>query len=139
LTDPATRGQPAVLSIDARVQGALEDELMWGMTRAQAKGAAGIVLDVDTGEVMALASLPSFNPNNLRPQDISDSDPTKQANIFNRATNQTYELGSVMKPIAVASAIDAGIITNLAKRYPAGPPLKSPGSPCMTMKTMVPA
>jgi cell division protein FtsI (penicillin-binding protein 3) len=61
LTDPATRGQPAVLSIDARVQGALEDELMWGMTRAQAKGAAGIVLDVDTGEVMALASLPSFN------------------------------------------------------------------------------
>lgn len=127
LTDPATRGQPAVLSIDARVQGALEDELMWGMTRAQAKGAAGIVLDVDTGEVMALASLPSFNPNNLRPQDISDSDPTKQANIFNRATNQTYELGSVMKPIAVASAIDAGIITNLAKRYPAGPPLEIAG------------
>ena len=79
---------------------------MWGMTRAQAKGAAGIVMDVDTGEVMALASLPSFNPNALRPQDISDSDPTKQANIFNRATNQTYELGSVMKPITVASAIE---------------------------------
>ena len=127
LTDPATRGAPAVLSIDARVQGALEDELMWGMTRAQAKGAAGIVMDVDTGEVMALASLPSFNPNALRPQDISDSDPSKQANIFNRATNQTYELGSVMKPITVASAIDAGIITNLARRYPSDHPLEIAG------------
>jgi len=118
LTDPATRGAPAVLSIDSRVQGALEDELMWGMTRAQAKGAAGIVMDVDTGEVIALASLPSFNPNALKPEDISDSsDPTKQANIFNRATNQIYELGSVIKPITTASAIEAGVVTNLAKRW----------------------
>ncbi|MDE2412648.1 MAG: penicillin-binding protein 2, partial [Sphingomonadales bacterium] len=63
LTDPATRGAPAVLSIDTRVQGALEDELSRGMLDSAAKGAAGIVLDVDTGEVVALASLPSFNPN----------------------------------------------------------------------------
>ncbi|NCU11870.1 MAG: penicillin-binding protein 2, partial [Sphingomonadaceae bacterium] len=63
LTDPATRGTPAALSIDTRVQGALEDELSRGMALSNAKGAAGIVLDVETGEVIALASLPSFNPN----------------------------------------------------------------------------
>ncbi len=113
LTDPATRGTPQVLSIDLRVQGALEDELGRGMRATNAKGAAGIVLDVDTGEVMALASLPSFNPNLI--------DAASTPNIFNRATNQVYELGSVMKPITVASAIDAGTVTDMARRYPATP------------------
>ncbi len=127
LSDRATRGTPASLSLDARVQGALEDELLAGMKRAQAKGAAGIVMDVDTGEVLAMASLPSFNPNALRPEDIADSDPAKQANIFNRATNQTYELGSVLKPITVAAAIDAGVITDLSRRYPADRPLDIAG------------
>lgn len=113
LTDPATRGTPEVLSIDTRVQGALEDELGRGMMLSQAKGGAGIVLDVDTGEVLALASLPSFNPNLI--------DQAGVPNIFNRATNQVYELGSVMKPITVAAAIQAGTVTNMARRYPAGP------------------
>src|SRR6185503_11476620 len=65
LNDPATRGEPVALSIDARVQGALEDELRRGMLSVNAVGAAGIVLDVDTGEVMALASLPEFDPNKI--------------------------------------------------------------------------
>ena len=63
LLDPAQRGRPVALSIDMRVQGALEDELGRGMLETEAKGAAGVILDVDTGEVVALASLPSFNPN----------------------------------------------------------------------------
>ena len=109
LTDPATRGTPAMLSIDTRVQGALEDELLRGMSDSSAKGAAGIVLDVDTGEVLALASLPSFNPNLI--------DQAGAGNIFNRVTNQVYELGSVIKPITVAAAIDAGTVTNMARRY----------------------
>jgi cell division protein FtsI (penicillin-binding protein 3) len=113
LTDPATRGTPAVLSIDLRVQGALEDELGRGMRESNAKGAAGIILDVDTGEVVALASLPSFNPN------LIDAEATP--NIFNRVTNQVYELGSTFKPITVASAIDAGTVTDLSRRYPAAP------------------
>jgi len=113
LTDPAARGAPAVLSLDSRVQGALEDELLKGMHLSNSKGAGGIVLDVDTGEVLALASLPSYNPNLI--------DPASVPNIFNRVTNQVYELGSVMKPITVASAIEAGVITDMAKRYPAGP------------------
>ena len=124
LSERATRGTPAVLSIDARVQGALEDELFTGMKRSAAKGAAGIIMDADTGEVLALASLPSFNPNALRPDDISEKADHSQANIFNRATNQIYELGSVMKPITVATAIDAGVITNLAKRWPASTELE---------------
>jgi cell division protein FtsI (penicillin-binding protein 3) len=113
LTDPATRGTPAVLAIDLRVQGALEDELGRGMHESNAKGAAGIVLDVDTGEVVALASLPSFNPN------LIDAEATP--NIFNRVTNQVYELGSTFKPITVAAAIDAGTVTDMSRRYPAAP------------------
>ncbi|MDR2857855.1 MAG: penicillin-binding protein 2 [Novosphingobium sp.] len=113
LNDPATRGTPAVLSIDLRVQGALEDELDRGMRATNAKGAAGVVLDVDTGEIMALASLPSFNPNLI--------DDASTPNIFNRVTNQVYELGSTFKPLTVAAAIDAGTVTDMARRYPAAP------------------
>ena len=113
LRDPAQRGTPEMLSLDMRVQGALEDELNKGMLETDAIGAAGIVLDVDSGEILALASLPSFNPN--RPDQAINS------LVFNKVTNQVYELGSTFKPITVAAAIDAGTITNLAKRYSAGP------------------
>ena len=116
LTDPTSRATPAALSLDTRVQGALEDELLQGIRDTNAKGAAGIVLDVDTGEVLALASLPSFNPNLI--------DTGGAANIFNRVTNQVYELGSSFKPITVAAAIDAGVVTNLARRYQSSRPLK---------------
>ncbi len=115
LTDPATRGQPATLALDIRVQGALEDELLRGMRESNAKGGAGIVLDVDTGEVVALASLPSFNPNLI--------DQIGAGNIFNRMTNQVYELGSTFKPITVAAALDAGTVTNLGRRYQAARPI----------------
>ncbi len=119
LTDPATRGTPAMLSIDARVQGALEDELGRGMLDTNAKGAAGIILDVDTGEVLALASLPSFNPNLI--------DTAGNANIFNRVTNQVYELGSTFKPITIAAAIDSGVVTDMGKRYQSNRPISVSG------------
>lgn len=119
LTDPATRGTPSVLALDARVQGALEDELSRGMADSNAKGAAGIVLDVDTGEVLALASLPSFNPNLI--------DRASEANIFNRVTNQVYELGSTFKPLTVAAAIDAGVVTDFGRRYQSARPIEIGG------------
>ena len=115
LTDPAQRGTPAALAIDARVQGALEEELSRGMAESDAKGAAGIVMDVDTGEVVALASLPSFNPNLI--------DRASESFIFNRVTNQVYELGSTFKPITVASAIDAGVVTDMSRRFQSSRPI----------------
>lgn len=119
------RANPSVLSIDSRVQGALEDELSRGISLSNAKGGAGVILDVDTGEVLALCSLPSFDPNAVTPLDVK-LPPDQEAagdmpRTFNRATNQVYELGSTFKPITVASALDAGTVTNLAHRYPAYP------------------
>ncbi|MBX7540020.1 peptidoglycan D,D-transpeptidase FtsI family protein [Qipengyuania sphaerica] len=113
LTSPLTRGTPVALSIDVRVQGALEDELRRGMKLTQAQGAAGIVLDVDTGEVLALASLPEFDPNKI--------DAEGQKLMFNRVTNQVYELGSTFKPLTVAAAIDSGTIRDLGRQFDATP------------------
>lgn len=113
LANPVSRGTPVALSIDSRVQGALEDELRRGMKLVQAQGGAGIVLDVDTGEVLALASLPEFDPNKIdkRGQDL----------MFNRVTNQVYELGSTFKPLSVAAAIDAGVVRDFGRRWDASP------------------
>ena len=111
LSDPELRGDPAVLSIDLRVQGALEDELGKGMLAANAKGAAGIVLDADTGEIMAMASLPAFDPNRSNVQ--------HSPHVYNRATNAIYELGSTFKPLTIAAAIDAGVVGRLGKEWDA--------------------
>ena len=113
LSNPLTRGTPIAVSIDVRVQGALEDELRRGMKLTQAQGGAGIVLDVDTGEVLALASLPEFDPNKI--------DAEGEKLMFNRVTNQVYELGSTFKPLTVAAAIDSGTIRDLGRRFDASP------------------
>ena len=131
LVDPALRGQPVALSIDARVQGALEDELQRGMLAVDAVGAAGIVLDVDTGEVMALASLPEFNPNQVLTSDVRVTEEQHARGItapaFNRVTNQVYELGSTFKPLSVAAAIDAGVVTDLSRSWVANEPVEIGG------------
>lgn len=113
LRDKSQLLKPAELSIDLRVQGALEDELARGMRLVNAVGAAGIILDVDTGEVLALASLPAFDPNRISEANVQY--------MFNRVTNQVYELGSTFKPLTVAAGIDAGTITDLGRRYSARP------------------
>ena len=113
LQHPDSRVEPVALSIDVRAQGALEDELRKGMLATNAIGAAGIVLDVDTGEVMALASLPEFDPNT--------AGAAGAVNVFNRATNGVYELGSTFKPLSVAAAIDAGVVRDLGKAWDATP------------------
>ena len=119
LTDPMTRAQPVALSIDMRVQGALEDELRRGMLATNAAGAGGIVLDVDSGEILALASLPDFDPNRI------DADGAQ--NMFSRVSSEVYELGSTFKPIAVAAAIDAGTVRDFGRRYQASRPLEIGG------------
>jgi cell division protein FtsI (penicillin-binding protein 3) len=113
LSNPDLRDAPVALSIDLRVQGALEDELRRGMLATNALGAAGLVLDADTGEVMAMASLPEFDPNT--------AGAAGAVNVFNRATNGVYELGSTFKPLTVAAAIDAGVVRDLARHWNAAP------------------
>ena len=115
LSDAATRGAPVALSIDSRVQAAMEAELGASMAKHQAEGGTGIVMDVRTGELLALASFPTFNPNAA-----GQYAPNSQ---YNRATMGVYELGSTFKPLTVATAIETGTITNLGKRYDARSPL----------------
>ena len=125
LTSAEGRNHPSTLSIDFRVQSALEEELARGMALSKAKGAAGVILDVDSGEILGLASLPSFDPNHVQPSDLMITpEQAAQGDVphgFNRVTNQVYELGSTFKPITVAAALDAGTITDLRRRWPATP------------------
>jgi cell division protein FtsI (penicillin-binding protein 3) len=109
LSNPATRGQPLVLSIDSRVQQALEAELLGAMTHFSAIGAAGVVMDVRTGEVLAMTSLPQLNPN-----DAGNGPPDAR---FNRSTLGVYELGSTFKPFTVAMAMDLGIVKSFGQVY----------------------
>lgn len=119
LTDAATRGEPLALSIDARVQGVLESELGSAVTNLEALGGAGIILDVHTGEIAAMTSLPTYNPNKLVPDNM--------AARRNAVTHNLYELGSTFKPLTVAAAIDAGTVTSMARRYDATQPLAIAG------------
>ena len=113
LTGTAGRGQPVALSLDVRVQAALENELATAMAAFQARGAAGVILDVHTGEVIAMVSLPNFNPNAIRGELPR-----------NNVTQSVYELGSTFKPVAVATAIDTGVVTSMARRFDATVPLE---------------
>ncbi|MBL4813054.1 MAG: penicillin-binding protein 2 [Rhodobacteraceae bacterium] len=108
LRDPVHEGAPLILSIDLTVQAAMEEVLYDGMRLMNAKGATGIIMDVQTGEILAMASLPDFDPND-RPAvpitgDQSDSP------LFNRASQGVYELGSVFKVFAAAQALDLGLV-----------------------------
>jgi cell division protein FtsI (penicillin-binding protein 3) len=133
LRNPETRGKAVELSLDVRTQAALELELASGMKSTGAKGAAGIVLDVKTGEVMAMSTLPAFNPNRPNFADTADFDSaiaagkTPIAFQTNAVTNRVYELGSTFKPLTVAAALDAGTVRNLAIRYDATGPLEVAG------------
>lgn len=130
LSDLETRAEPLQLSIDERVQAALESELSSGMRATGAKAAAGVILDVQTSEVMAMATLPSFNPNRPVFADIPDEGleiiegRTPLSRQVNTVTNRVYELGSTFKPLTVAAALDAGSVRDLALRYDATGPLE---------------
>jgi len=116
LLDPARRGEPVALSIDSRVQAAMESELASSVAAMSAEGGTGIVLDVRTGEIVAMASAPTFNPN-----DAGAADP---AALYNRATMGVYELGSAFKPITIAAAMEAGVVTSPAQRWDAASPIQ---------------
>ena len=109
LSDPARRGQPLTLSISSRIQQALEGELEAAVTKFSAVGAAGIIMDIHTGELLAMTSLPQLNPN-VAGQGSSEA-------RFNRATLGVYELGSTFKPFTVAMAMESGIVRSMGQVY----------------------
>ena len=108
LTDPHVPGfvvdpeslKPVRLSLDLRVTHALRDELLTGIDRFRAKAAAGMVIDVNTGEVIALESLPDYDPN----EPIDAHDPSK----INRINVGVYEMGSTFKALSISMALESG-------------------------------
>ncbi|MEO6581312.1 MAG: penicillin-binding protein 2, partial [Sphingomicrobium sp.] len=109
LSGASSRGAPLTLSISSRIQQALEHELLGAMTTYSAIGAAGIIMDINTGEVLAMTSLPQLNPNAA-----GLGSPEAR---FNRATSGVYELGSTFKPFTVAMAMDSGLIKSMGQMY----------------------
>lgn len=108
LRDPANEGAPLQLSIDLTVQAATERVLEGGMMLMNAKGATAILMDVNSGEIISMVSLPDFDPNN-RPRVLTAGDQSDSP-LFNRAVQGVYELGSTFKIFAVTQAMELGLI-----------------------------
>lgn len=115
--DERLRGsdRPLALSVDIRVQHILREALAEAMREYRAVGAAGIVMDAKTGEVIAMSSLPDFDPNHPGEADADTR--------FNRATLGVYELGSTFKIFNTAMALDTGAVT-LDHGYDATKPIR---------------
>ena len=110
--------RPLQLSIDVRVQHILHEELNRAIADFHGIGGAGIILDLKTGEVLSLVSLPDFDP--ARPGEASDD------TRFDRATLGLYEMGSVFKIFNTAIALDSGTVT-LADGFDATKPIRIGG------------
>ena len=93
---------PVRLSIDVRVQAVVREELQAAMTTFEAIGACGIVMDVNTGEVLAMVSLPDYDANDYRKSTLDER--------FNRALTGIYEPGSTFKLQTASMALDAGVV-----------------------------
>ncbi len=110
LLDPDMHDEPLRLSIDLRVQNALHTTMSEAVAEFAALGAAGLVMDVRTGELLAFVSLPDFDPNH-RPGLPTSDDPREQAasSLFNRVSQGSYELGSVFKLLTASMALESGV------------------------------
>ena len=109
--------EPVTLALDLRVQAALEDELRKTAAMYSSAGAVGIVTNVRTGEVLAMASWPDAAPNQM------DASPAAKTN---RAANSVFEMGSIMKVFSVAIGLDSGTAT-LNTIFDATTPVVLPG------------
>jgi cell division protein FtsI (penicillin-binding protein 3) len=108
LRDPARADKPLQLSLDLTVQATVEEVLKTGISMLNAKGGAAILMDARTGEVVALAAGPDFDPNN-RPPNPTSGNPDDSP-LFNRAVQGIYELGSTFKIFPAAQAMDLGLV-----------------------------
>ncbi|ESY79739.1 cell division protein [Mesorhizobium sp. LNHC221B00] len=107
--------KPVKLSIDLRIQHVVRDEIAAGLERYRAMGAGAVVLNVKTGEVVAMASVPDFDPNN--PYNAQEKD------RLNRMSAGLYEMGSTFKSFTSAMALDSGKAT-MASRFDASHPIR---------------
>jgi cell division protein FtsI (penicillin-binding protein 3) len=111
-------GKPVALSIDLRVQAALDEEIKNAAQTFQTEGAVGIVVDMKTGEILAMSSYPAFDPN--------EPGKTPVANLTNHAAQTVYEPGSVFKVFTLAMGIDSGV-ANVDTPFDVRTPLVLPG------------
>lgn len=109
LRDPGRGDTPLRLSLDLTVQAAVERVLEGGMRLMNAKGAAAVLMDIQTGEIVSLASLPDFDPND-RPRPLTQGDPGDSP-LFNRAVQGVYELGSTFKIFTAAQGIEQRLVS----------------------------
>ncbi len=110
--------EPVKLSIDLRIQHIVRDEIEQAMARYKAIAAGGVVLDIHTGEVLAMASLPDYDPNN--PFNALEKD------RLNRMSAGTFEMGSTFKTFTTAMALDEGVVT-LHSKFDASRPIRIDG------------
>lgn len=106
--------EPVELAVDVRIQQAVRDELILARDRFKASAAGAIVTDVRTGEILALVSIPDYDPSNPR----EAQDKTR----INRLTYGLYEMGSTFKALTLAMALDSGKVT-LDSTFDASKPL----------------
>lgn len=111
----AGSSEPLKLSVDIRIQSILRDELLRAIGEFRAIGAAGVIADIHSGEIIAMVSLPDFDPN------IAGSAGDESA--FNRVTKGVYEMGSTFKLLTVATALDAGVV-DITGGYDATDPIR---------------
>ena len=102
------QNEPLQLTLDIRIQSILRQQLLKALKKYKAKSAIGIVSEVKTGNILAIVSLPDFDPN--------QSNLADQNSLYNRATYGVYEMGSIFKALTVAFALDKNI-TNVNKKY----------------------
>jgi len=116
LADPVNRAAfPAHLALDGRVQHAMSDEIAKAIVHFKAEAGSGVVMNIHTGEIIAMVSLPDYNPNEPKS--------AQKAKSINRVTTGVYELGSVIKGVTFAMAFEAGVMT-MNSRYDARLPLR---------------
>ena len=111
LQAPPPQGGRVELTIDAAIQDATEKELAAGVATAKAVGGAAVVLDPHTGEVLALANFPTYNPNEAENPEAAATDPHWHARVRDRAIADFYEPGSTFKAILAAAAIEEKVVT----------------------------
>lgn len=111
LTDD-TRLEPIRLSIDLRVQNIVREVVAKAMTDYEAEAAGAVIIDIETGEVLAMASVPDYDPNEPSRRLADGSvDKEYEKGWFNRISNATFEMGSTFKSFTLAMGLDEGKIT----------------------------